>query len=129
MAQPRVSRGARSQTLRMLMAVGLVSLVCIFRQMLTVSEDGAMAEGRAAPIVLQLVRALRHCHQRKIAHRDVKLDNVIYDADSGRAVLCDFGLALAVRSQGSRLDVRCGSPEYNAPEILDGSKGYCAPRL
>ena len=90
-----------------------------------IGAHGAMEEARAAPICLQLCRALRHCHQKKIAHRDVKLDNVVFDEGSGHAVLCDFGLALAVRTQGSRLDVRCGSHEYSAPELLDpASKGY-----
>lgn len=95
-----------------------------------VSTQGAMAETMAAPVILQLARALRHCHQRKIAHRDVKLDNCVYDAATGRVVLCDFGLALIVRSVGSRLDVRCGSPEYCAPELIDSaSKGYYGPAV
>ena len=83
-----------------------------------VNEDGPMDDKDAAPICLQLVRALKHCHSRKIAHRDVKLENVVLDEESGRAVLVDFGLALAVRTAGSRLDVKCGSPEYYAPELL-----------
>ena len=63
-------------------------------------------------------------------HRDVKLDNIVFDRSTGRAVLVDFGLALAVRTQGSRLDVRCGSHEYNAPELLDpASKGYYGPAV
>ena len=38
-----------------------------------VSSNGAMEETTAAPIILQIARALRHCHQRKISHRDVKI--------------------------------------------------------
>ena len=92
-----------------------------------VSTRGPMDEkAHGAPIAFQLARALRFCHQRKIAHRDVKLDNVVYDG--ARAVLVDFGLAINVRTQGSRLDVKCGSAEYNAPEVLDpASKGYYGP--
>ena len=41
---------------------------------------GLMDETHAAPVILQLARALRHCHERKVSHRDVKLDNVLYDA-------------------------------------------------
>ena len=95
-----------------------------------VSSSGAMAETQSAPVVLQVARALRHCHQRKIAHRDVKLENVMYNDLAGRAVLVDFGLALVVRTQGSRLEVQCGSPDYYAPEMLDkGSKGYYGPAI
>ena len=47
-----------------------------------------------------------------------------------RAVVVDWGLALAVRSQGSRLDLVCGSHEYCAPELLDAaSKGYYGPAV
>ena len=97
----------------------------------SVSADGAMGEKPTAVVALQIARALRHCHARKIAHRDVKLDNIVYDKASGRATLCDFGLALVVKTMGgSRLDVRCGSPEYSAPELVDpASKGYYGPAV
>lgn len=95
-----------------------------------VSRNGALEEVTAAPAVLQVARALRHCHERKVCHRDVKLDNVMYDSTSGRAVLVDFGLALVQRTKVARLDVRCGSAEYSAPEMVDPrSKGYHGPAV
>ena len=66
-----------------------------------VSARGALAEGAAGPIVLQLARALRHCHECKVSHRDVKLDNVVHDEGSGRAVLIDFGLAIVQKTKGT----------------------------
>jgi len=99
-----------------------------------ITREGALSEGRCAPIVLQVARALRHCHERKVSHRDVKADNVMV-APTGHAVLIDFGLALLQRTKGGRLDVRCGSSEYTAPEMLEitggkqASKGYHGPAV
>ena len=96
----------------------------------SIAQHGALTESQAAPVLLQLARALRHCHERKVSHRDVKLDNIIYDSETGRAALVDFGTALIQKTHGGRLDVRCGSVEYNAPEMLDpSSKGYHGPAI
>lgn len=35
-----------------------------------VSREGALDEATAAPIILQVARALRHCHERKVSHRE-----------------------------------------------------------
>ena len=51
----------------------------------------------------------------------------MYDPTGGRAVLLDFGLALVLRTHGSKLDVRCGSLEYNAPEMLDTTSKWSGP--
>eukprot|EP00964_Phaeocystis_antarctica_P149523 scaffold116685_cov63-Phaeocystis_antarctica.AAC.1 len=55
---PRAGRGAPSQALRMLMAVGFVGFVCIVRQMLTVAEDGAVQSQQLDPTAAQM-RATR----------------------------------------------------------------------
>ena len=62
----------------------------------------------------QLVGALSYLHQRAIAHRDIKLENVLLD-ERCNVRLIDFGFAILSRG---KLRVPCGSPAYTAPEIL-----------
>jgi len=55
-------------------------------------------------------------------HRDIKLDNILLDAD-GRIKIADFGVSKQVQSETERMTEQCGTPAYIAPEILK-DKGY-----
>lgn len=56
--------------------------------------------------------------------RDVKLENILLDADNKMKII-DFGLS-AFFVPGKRLRVHCGSPSYAAPEIV-ARKQYDGP--
>jgi serine/threonine protein kinase len=65
-----------------------------------------------------LVSALEHLHHRGVLYRDLKLENLVLDAD-GYPKLIDFGLSKANAARTSeRNTTMCGSAEYMAPEIL-----------
>lgn len=73
-----------------------------------------------------LVNAIAHCHKCGVAHRDIKLENVLLNAAS-EVKLIDFGLShqYPVSSTGqvdrSRpIEGFCGSKSYAAPEVLVG---------
>ncbi|KAL6759053.1 kinase-like domain-containing protein [Haematococcus lacustris] len=83
-----------------------------------------LAEPDAAYILQQVVAGLEHCHQREVVHRDVKLENILLDADNVMKVI-DFGLS-AFFVPDKRLRVHCGSPSYAAPEIV-ARKHYDGP--
>jgi len=83
------------------------------------------SEQVAKEIFKQVFAAVTHCHQRGIAHRDIKLENILLDKD-GRIKLIDFGLCDYVMDVGNAIRLCCdsvGSPAYISPEILTG-KSY-----
>jgi hypothetical protein len=41
---------------------------------------------------VEVARALAACHDRGIAHRDIKMENIAYAPSTGRCMLIDFGL-------------------------------------
>ncbi|XP_057650305.1 putative sperm motility kinase W [Chionomys nivalis] len=80
------------------------------------SEVGCLKEQEARPIFQQVVSAVHFLHQRRIAHRDIKLENILIDED-GNVKLCDFGLAIHLAKR-QMLKKVCGSLHYMAPEML-----------
>jgi len=85
---------------------------------------GAIEENEAALILQQVTTAVEHLHSIQIVHRDIKPENIILTAtESGHVVakLTDFGIA--TEWSGEIITMKCGSPQYMAPEILIGN-GY-----
>jgi|LauGreDrversion4_2_1035121.scaffolds.fasta_scaffold29774_2 serine/threonine protein kinase len=71
----------------------------------------------------QLIEGLAYLHHSKlIVHRDIKLDNILLDAN-GKIKIADFGVSRQVLSEAERMTEQCGTPAYIAPEILR-DKGY-----
>ena len=66
-----------------------------------------------------VIEALGHFHQRSIAYRDLKLENVLID-ELGYCRIVDLGFAKVVEDKTYTL---VGTPEYLAPEIIM-SKGH-----
>jgi 5'-AMP-activated protein kinase catalytic alpha subunit len=83
-----------------------------------------LTEDYAKAIFKQILDALHYCHKLNILHRDIKLDNIILDAE-GVIKVGDFGVSKIVDNNQTMYD-QCGTPAYIAPEILrdKGYKGY-----
>lgn len=75
-----------------------------------------LPEHVARAIFTQLIHAIGYCHSNLVAHRDLKLENVLLDSN-GNVKLVDFGFATLV-PPGRHLKVFCGTPSYMAPEIV-----------
>ena len=64
----------------------------------------------------QILEALSFCHSKKIAHRDIKPDNIFLDKHD-RIKLADFGLAKHF-DKNIKSTEHCGSVMYCSPEIV-----------
>ena len=67
--------------------------------------------------LLQIIDALRYLHSCSILHRDIKPENIFITQDDAAVKLGDFGLA---KGQGEQATTQCGTPDYMAPEVLEG---------
>ncbi|XP_057644435.1 sperm motility kinase X-like [Chionomys nivalis] len=85
-----------------------------------IEEGGPLKQKQAQHIFCQIVCAVHYCHDNNIAHRDIKLDNILLDG-KGNIKLCDFGLAVRVTS-GQMCKGFCGTIEYCAPELFDDTE-------
>ncbi|TVU27784.1 hypothetical protein EJB05_19285 [Eragrostis curvula] len=100
-------------------AVHLVLDLCAGGDLFSlVSARAPLPEPEAADLLAQLADALAGCHRRGVAHRDVKPDNVFFDAN-GVLKLGDFGSAEWF-GDGRAMTGLVGTPYYVAPEVVAG---------
>jgi serine/threonine protein kinase len=87
-------------------------------------DDGAMEPEEVRRILREVADALAYAHRRNVVHRDIKPDNILLDADSGRSMVTDFGIARALSDKNdSRLTatgMAIGTPAYMSPEQSAG---------
>ncbi|KAF0305418.1 Testis-specific serine/threonine-protein kinase 5 [Amphibalanus amphitrite] len=82
-----------------------------------VNKMGYLNEVEARAFFRQMVDAVQYLHHMGIVHRDVKLENMLLNADY-EIRIADFGFA---RFHGEQLsETKCGSFVYTAPEIFYG---------
>ena len=82
-----------------------------------------LTELEAQYYVFYIVKTLKYLHNLKIIHRDLKLAN-IFLTENMQIKLGDFGLATQLEFDGERKRSLCGTPNYIAPEILNGKTGH-----
>jgi eukaryotic-like serine/threonine-protein kinase len=66
---------------------------------------------------IDVARALGFAHREGVVHRDIKVDNILFDSH-GNAVVADFGIARALTGYAGQTGTNMvvGTPQYFAPE-------------
>ena len=79
-----------------------------------------VTEEFAADVIRQLVSCLVYCHGLNIVHRDLKLENILFeDTESSVIKLIDFGVS-ARMTQHKPLTRSIGTIYYMSPEVIKG---------
>jgi len=79
----------------------------------------AFEEADIVSIMVQLLEALGHAHERKVWHRDIKPSNLIIMSD-GRLKIADFGIARIEATEMTQVFTVMGTPGYIPPEVYRG---------
>ena len=89
-----------------------------------IKAKGLYKESDAVKVMKNFLDALKYIAENKIVHRDLKPENLILATKGNDSDLriADFGFACHV-ADDEKLYLRCGSPGYVAPELLD-DHGY-----
>ncbi|MBI2614611.1 MAG: protein kinase [Gemmatimonadetes bacterium] len=84
---------------------------------------GPLPPSEAARMLREVAWALGYAHEQGVVHRDVKPDNILIEAATGRALVADFGIA-GLRQDASTQQTSevAGTPEFMGPEQAGGAR-------
>ena len=88
-------------------------------------DHGTLSVDETRRTMRDVADALAYAHERGVIHRDIKPDNILIDAQSGRPMVTDFGIARAISEGDSRLTatgIAIGTPTYMSPEQAAGER-------
>ncbi|PHH71391.1 hypothetical protein CDD82_6540 [Ophiocordyceps australis] len=84
-------------------------------------QNGPLPVNKVQKIFAQLVGAVCYVHRQSCVHRDLKLENILFDKHEN-VKLVDFGFTREYEGRTNHLQTFCGTICYAAPEMLRGEK-------
>lgn len=87
-----------------------------------IHKERRLSESRACKLFRQIIAGIEHCHQRGIAHRDLKCENILLD-ENFVVKLIDFGFARSFRAaqKTSTLDAKAESTDVGLGKAMSSS--------
>ncbi|XP_026329821.1 serine/threonine-protein kinase 17A isoform X2 [Hyposmocoma kahamanoa] len=80
-------------------------------------EEERLTEGETRRALHHVLEGLAHLHARRVAHLDLKPQNLLLSAGGEELLICDFGISRAIQP-GAHVREILGTRDYVAPEIL-----------
>lgn len=90
-----------------------------------ITDSAPLPSEQVIALTRQIADGMAYCHQNDVVHRDLKPENILITTDQ-QPIIMDFGLALtkgAHRVTYSNLSATMGTPDYMAPEQIEGQRG------
>jgi len=92
------------------------------------NRERQLTVDEALAVTTDIAAALDYAHREGVIHRDIKPENVLFH--EGRALVLDFGIALAVTAAGgerlTETGLSLGTPAYMSPEQATGDRNIDA---
>jgi len=77
---------------------------------------------KALSVTARVAEALAYAHKNNVVHRDIKPANIMYEPETDRVKVTDFGIARITDSSRTKTGMVLGTPSYMSPEQLAGRK-------
>ncbi|RXW20038.1 hypothetical protein EST38_g5794 [Candolleomyces aberdarensis] len=92
----------------------------IFPALARIYEE-SLRHGEIKQPCQSLVNGVAYLHANRVAHLDLKLDNLLYDKETGQLKIIDFDIAVRVKDEDQEIEGYRGTPGCTAPEM--GNEG------
>lgn len=96
----------------------------LYEYCITYGTSG-MSEARFKPIFRNICNAVLYLHSNDIVHLDLKLENIMYDKNTGKITIIDFGFAKCT----TYLDIETNKYVQKKLSEYSGSMHYCSPEI
>lgn len=84
------------------------------------STTNRLADETILELGASVAEALHYAHAQGVVHRDIKPSNLLYNADTNKLKIADFGVARFDESNRTRTGLVLGTPSYMSPEQIEG---------
>lgn len=93
-----------------------------------VKKNQGLTEIQTRDIIKQIALAMQECHALGVVHRDLKLENVLFNETRTRIKVVDFGIAGLVTTMSADKNT-AATLKYMTPEMILSSSSVASPAM